>query len=78
MKFLEIDSKRFIVVENAVGLDDYFWFEIVEKKRLFRKPIFNIEPIYRSWKKSEFDTREKAEYFARKCICDYHDLIKRK
>jgi hypothetical protein len=75
MKFLSIDSDRFIVNDDYVGIDNRYWFRIVKHRSLFRGTYYTTEIIFKS--SNIRDTKEKAINLAKRCIADFHDMIKR-
>jgi len=75
-KFLSLKSERFKVDCNGyVGLDDRFWFRIVETRSFWGEKKYSIELIL-SRSNNAFADRESAIEFAKRCIADMHDLIK--
>jgi hypothetical protein len=78
MTFLPKSSDRIKVKGDFIGLDDRYWYKVVRHKRLFRKPSYSIKPIFSSpFFTNSFQNKEQAVNFAKICICDMHDLIKR-
>jgi hypothetical protein len=77
MNLLSPLSDRIIVRGNYVGLDDRFWYVIVKHKKIFRKATYSIEQVYAWVDTPSFQNKGDAIEFAKRCICDIHDLIKR-
>ena len=77
MKYLPKSSNRIQVRGNYVGIDDRYWYKIVEHKHLFRESTYSIEQLYSTRIDNSFQNIEQAINFAKICICDMHDLIKR-
>ncbi|MFA5323161.1 MAG: hypothetical protein WC373_10865 [Smithella sp.] len=78
IKFLPKSSARIHVSGQYVGIDDRYWYKIIKHRHLFRKPTYSIEPIYSTdIDNNSFQNFEQAVNFAKICVCDMHDLIKR-
>jgi len=71
---IKLSKERYLVSDSWVGLDDRYWFKIVKKTRLFRKPVYEIKMINRQ---SEFDTKEKAIEYAKHILWCLVIMIKR-
>jgi hypothetical protein len=75
-KYIDLDDERFKVTPSGyVGLGDRYWFKVHKHRSLFGKKTYSIHLI--TQRANKFDNFEKAVYFAKKYIADFHDLIER-
>ena len=74
---IKLDKDRYLLSKGKysswIGIDNRYWLRVVKERRFLRKPRYKIEIITN---KTDFESQEDAEGFAKHILWCFAELIK--